>query len=623
MTLPPATFQVMVERAVDSICLLDDKGHVLYMSPSFELLYGHPTASLVGNSVFDLLHPDDRALALLGFSRVMADEDQDEIVLRLRHLDGSWRFVEVMGRYDASLGEQTVIINIRDITQRQVLIEQIRRSEELFRAAFNATGAICTISLLDTGEFVDVNEAWVKATGWQREEAIGRTAIDLNIWGSEENRNRVVSVLNKQGRLRQFPARISRKDGGYRSLLVDAETIHTGEQPRMFISAMDITERELMEQQLRQSQRMEAVGQLTGGIAHDFNNMLTVILGQVDIALGSEDMTGTTRETLAAIRQAAERGAALIRQLMAFARRQILRPQIVDVARTISDLQPLIAGSLGSAIEVAVEAENVDWNCEIDPGLLENAVLNLVFNARDAMPSGGKLVLRLTQMELDRRAAARFELEPGRYLELKVIDNGTGMDESVANHAFEPFFTTKPSAQGTGLGLSMVFGFVTQSGGRIRIASTSGEGTTVTLLLPATDKPAAILERQDATTGNISQRVILLIEDDDALRAMLKTMLESMGCTVIHSDGQDLDEVLENQPKPDLLLTDVVLKGPLHGPQVAQRVSTVYPDLAVLFMSGYARDRLTSKEMLEQSAELLRKPFTRRELANRVSRLLR
>ena len=196
------------------------------------------------------------------------------------------------------------------------------------------------------------------------------------------------------------------------------------------------------------------------------------------------------------------------------------------------------------------------------------------------------------------------------------------MDESVASHAFEPFFTTKPSAQGTGLGLSMVFGFVTQSGGRIRIESNAGHGTTVTLLLPATDKPAAILERQDATTGNISQRVILLVEDDEALRGMLKSMLESMGCSVILSDGQDLDDVLENHPRPDLLLTDVVLKGPLHGPRVAQQVSAIYPDIAVLFMSGYTRDRLTSKEMLEQSAELLRKPFTRRELANRVSRLL-
>lgn len=619
--LSPAVYQALVERNIDLITLLDEKGTVVYASPAIEPRFGYGQDVFVGSCIFDYVHDDDRTLAEQAFADVMAGKERAPLVLRFLHNDGRWRDIEVLGRVHENRGLRGMILNIRDVTNRERLLERLASSEELFRAAFNVTSTICTISELETGQFIDVNDAWVEATGWSREEAIGHTAFELNIWGSPRNRERVVRELSDKGRLRQFPASIRRKDGELRKLLLDAEIIESRGGTRMFISAVDITQRELMEQQLRQSQRMEAVGQLTGGVAHDFNNMLTVILGQLDLVLSDAVDPDELRPALLAVQQAAEHGASLIKQLMVFSRRQTLQQEIIDVSETLHDMETLISGSLGGEIDVVLETRAGDWRCHLDRGLLENAILNLALNARDAMPLGGTLTIRLDDMELDEDGAPDHYVTPGKYVRLQVIDDGEGMSETVSAMAFEPFFTTKPVGRGTGLGLSMVFGFVKQSGGSIEIDSAPGEGTAISILLPLASRADVEEETPEIDGVDISGSRVLLIEDAPELRSVLRQLLESFGCGVLECDGKYVDECLEGVESLDLLLCDVILRGPEQGPQVAAYVRERYPGVRVLFMSGYPRDRLTSEELLGPDDDLLRKPFSRPELAEKLKEL--
>lgn len=619
--LPPAVYKALVERSIELIALLDADGLVMYHSPSPERQFGYRADEMRGQLIFDFVHPDDKTSAIDAFKTLMAERQREPLLIRFRHKSGSWKFVEVLGRIHDNQGQRGMILNIRDVTEAQELLEQARRAEELFRAAYNATGAICCISVLETGKFVDVNDAWVAATGWPREEAIGRTAVELNIWGSQDNRESIISELSGKGIMRQFPATITTKGGDTRKILIDAEILVVENERRIFISATDITDREMMAQQLRQSQRMEAVGQLTGGIAHDFNNMLTVILGQIDLLKSGELSGQGLVDGLDAIKSAATRGADLIQQLMIFASRQTLHPQVIDVSSVLHDMKRLIQGSLGGEIDVEVEAQGGLYG-NLDEALLENAILNLALNGRDAMPQGGTLYLGLTEERLEGEAATSIGVSAGRFIKLVVKDSGEGMDERTRAAAFEPFFTTKPVGRGTGLGLSMVFGFVNQSGGHIEIDSAPGEGTSVTLLLPAvaSEAPQEIAPRR--TANRIKGKTILLVEDNEELGMVLNSLLESMGCRVVQSNGSNLEQVLDGcDTGVDLLLTDVILPGSLRGPGVTEFVRARFPAIPVLYMSGYPRERLTSEEIVE-GADLLKKPFSKEALAEELERLL-
>ncbi len=623
--IPMMLFKGMVERAADVIALLDESAKLVYANPSAESLFGFSQAELLGTSVFDYLHPEDLNLAISAFATLMKHDDHDRILLRFRNKAGGWRRVEVLGTpYEVS-GHNGMVLSVRDVTLSQALVEQLARSEALFRAAFNATGSICSISLLDSGKFIDVNDAWVQTTGWSRDEAEGNTAIDLNIWGTPQNRDHVINAILEDGTLRQFPAEITTKDGSKRSLLIDAEVVDFDGERRMFITAMDITERELMEQQLRQSQRMEAVGQLTGGVAHDFNNMLTVILGHISLARHGQASDDVIGRSLAAIEEAADRGAELIQQLMIFSRRQTLHPQVTNVATTLMSMETLIAATLGGEIRIVIDtAEAPEARSNLDPGLLENAILNLAINARDALREGGTLTLRLSERVLTNNqfAAPGVVLAPGQYLCLDIIDDGEGMSAETAARAFEPFFTTKAAGRGTGLGLSMVFGFVKQSGGHIDIKSAVGVGTKVSILLPKTSEP----ERQDPVKPepheDLSGKRILLVEDSAELRSVLVRLLTSLGCEVTESDGDNISEVLATSVEsPDLLLSDVILPGALRGPEVARLVQQRFPAVQTLFMSGYPRERLGSETIVDDE-NLLQKPFSESDLVRKLSRVL-
>ncbi|KFI29900.1 histidine kinase [Haematobacter massiliensis] len=383
-----------------------------------------------------------------------------------------------------------------------------------------------------------------------------------------------------------------------------------------------------LEETLRHSQKMEAVGQLTGGIAHDFNNLLAGIGGSLEmlsqrLAQGrAEDLERYVTGALTATRRAT----ALTQRLLAFSRRQTLDPSPLEVNRLVEGMLDLIGRSMGPQITVKMEAESALWTTFTDPGQLESALLNLCINARDAMPHGGSLVLRTANARLDPEEAPRYGLKPGDYVTLSVSDTGTGMTEEVASHVFEPFYTTKPMGQGTGLGLSMVYGFAGQSGGGVRLETAPGQGSTFTVYLPrrdmeirqAVNPPVAAGSAAGSTTGTI-----LVVDDEPLIRMMTMERLEDEGYIVLEAaDGPKAMRILDSDRHIDLLVTDVGLPGGMNGRQVADAARAARPDLRILFITGYAEQAVLHHGDLEKGMQILTKPFDMEQLNRRVRALL-
>ena len=382
------------------------------------------------------------------------------------------------------------------------------------------------------------------------------------------------------------------------------------------------------EEQLRQSQKMDAVGQLTGGLAHDFNNLLTGIAGSLEL-LGARIKQGRLQELdryVAAAQGAARRAAALTHRLLAFSRRQTLDPRPTDVNRMIAGMEEMIRRTMGPAVQVEVVGAAGLWPTLVDPPQLENALLNLCINARDAMPNGGRLTIETANRWMDKRAAAERELPPGQYISLCVSDTGTGMTPEVIAHAFDPFFTTKPLGEGTGLGLSMIYGFARQSGGMARIYSEAGQGAMVCLYLPrhlGVEEPSEVMpEFRDAPRAGDGETV-LVVDDEPTIRMLVTEVLGELGYTAIEApDGAAGLKVLQSNRRIDLLVTDVGLPGGMNGRQMVDAAKRERPDLKVLFITGYAENALLGNGQLESGMHVMTKPFAMEALASRIKELI-
>ena len=388
-----------------------------------------------------------------------------------------------------------------------------------------------------------------------------------------------------------------------------------------------IVERKQAEEALRQSQKMEAVGQLTGGIAHDFNNLLTGIIGSLEL-LETRLRQGRTSDLhryVSVAQGASKRAAALTHRLLAFSRRQTLDAKPTDVNRLVMGIEELIRRTVGPQITLEVVTAVGLWPARIDTSQLESTLLNLCINARDAMPDGGRITIETANKWLDERTAKERDLAPGQYLSICVTDNGTGMTPEVIARAFDPFFTTKPLGQGTGLGLSMVYGFVRQSGGQVRIYSEVGSGTTICLYLPRhygasaeTDAGAS----SAAGTRTRSGKTILVVDDEPSVRMLVTEVLEEHGYSGIEaSDGPSGLRILESDAKIDLLITDVGLPGGLNGRQLADAARVTRPDLNVLFITGYAENAIIGNGQLAPGMRVLTKPFVMTTLAERIAEM--
>ncbi len=527
----------------------------------------------------------------------------------------------------AKLAETTALLRGKNddlAAQERRRAAQLQEKETLIQTFFTHSSQ-CHVVVVVTADgkfrYEEINPATLQLYGLARGQVIGFTVDDLFDADTAAELNAHLThclQLNE-------PYRYERVTGeAIIEALATPVPSDDGITRRLIITAGDVTRRRHLEEQLRQSQKMEAVGQLTGGLAHDFNNLLTGISGSIELLetrIAQGRMDDVQRYILTA-KGAAKRAASLTHRLLAFSRRQTLDAKPTDLNRLVADLDELVRRIVGPAIAVELVAAADLWLTLVDQNQLENAVLNLCINARDAMPDGGRLTVETGNTTLDERAATERDLPAGQYVSLRVSDTGVGMTPAVAARAFDPFFTTKPLGEGTGLGLSMVYGFVRQSSGQARIDAEPGAGTTVWLYLPrhigepeARESGAGIVKTSTLETGEVA----LVVDDEASIRMLVTEVLEELGFTSIEAeDGQAGLGILESGRRIDLMITDVGLPGGINGRQLADAGLVLRPDLKVLFITGYAENAVMGNGHLKRGMHVLTKPFAMDELARRV-----
>ncbi len=513
---------------------------------------------------------------------------------------------------------------------QQLQIHRLRRQiaarEELFELiSENAADMIAVVNADGTRAYN--SPSYERLLGYSPEQLRGTVAFEQV---HPDDRAKVVEAAEeakRSGHGKRVEYRMRHKDGSWISLESSASVVRDskGQVQKLVIVNRDITERKQLEQQLQMAQKVEAIGRLSGGIAHDFNNILGVIIGYTEALQKRMQPENAFRDAIDEIQRAAKRAASLTQQLLAFSRKQVLEPKILDLNVVVRDMEKMLGSLLGEHIELALTLSESLGMVKADRTQLEQVILNLSVNARDAMPEGGKLTIETSEVEMNEADSARpAYLVPGSYVLLKVTDTGCGMTREVQAHIFEPFFTTKVKGKGTGLGLATVYGVVKQSGGYILVDSEPGKGATFDIYLPLIEAPAEIVKDHQAPVRRTrkNEATVLLVEDETSLRKLTRDVLREIGYTV--HDAADATQALEIAKKSrtiDLLLTDVVMPG-MSGRALADALAISHPDTRVLFMSGYTHGEIAKQGVVDAGTTILHKPFTRDELIRRVEEAL-
>jgi two-component system, cell cycle sensor histidine kinase and response regulator CckA len=571
---------------------------------------------------------------VLGALRALRDRDLDQPLIVVSGTIGDEAAVECLreGATDYLLKDRLARLPqaVRNaLEQARLRREQaraeaaLRRSRQLLHAIVDGAGSEIYATDLE-GRFLLANQRFAEGLGTRREDIVGQLPRDVlgEAAGLVDPRGQEALAT---GAAVEYEEEVTRGAERRTHLVVKFPLFDDGGQSYALCTiATDITAVKRLEVQLRQSQKMEAIGQLAGGIAHDFNNLLSVILGYSDLVLAGLG-TGGPRRAVEEIRRAGQRAAALVGQLLAFSRRQTLAPAVVDLNAVVAGLQTMLGRLLGEDVELGTRLRAVPGRVMVDSGQLEQVIVNLAVNSRDAMPEGGILLLETADVELDASyASAHPEASAGRHVLLTVSDTGSGMDAATRARIFEPFFTTKEPGRGTGLGLSTVYGIVHQHGGHVEVYSEPDHGTTFKIYLPSTALPAAAaaLENQQGRSPGGTE-TILLVEDDPAVRELVEALLAGAGYTVLAKEtvAAALEQAIGHPGAIDLLLTDFILPA-MSGPEVATRFARVRPDARVLYMSGYTGDTMGRRQQLPAGASLLSKPFTAKQLLDKVRETL-
>jgi PAS domain S-box-containing protein len=630
LRLSEGRFRGIIGSAAVGIVACNVNGRIQSANEVFCRMLGYTEFELTALDKISLVHPDDRARYQNATDRLMAGDIESSIMeMRCVRKNGVvlWSRVSVSAQSDPAGKPIGMIVIAEDVTEQRQVEGQLR----LLEAAIARTNdlVIITEANLTDGEspkIVYVNDAFERRTQFSREEILGKTPRMLQ--GVNTSRSELNRIRLSLERMEPVRAQLTnyQKDGKEYSIELEIAPVfdRNGRCTHFVAIERDITERLALEAQLRQSQRLESVGQLTGGVAHDFNNLLTVVLGNADLLYDELDENDARRPLAEMIVGAAQKGAELTQRLLAFSRRQALDPKIVDINQLLHGMQGLLQRTLGEHIEIAVVAAENLARASVDPGQLESSVLNLCLNARDAMPAGGRLTIETANMVLDLKyAAVHSEVRAGRYVMLAVSDTGVGISAQDLPRVFEPFFTTKETGKGTGLGLAMVYGFIKQSGGHVSIYSEPGQGTSVKMYLPSTDaeqEPSSQPVEAELTGG--SER-ILLVEDDPMVRSFARKELVSLGYRVVEAaNALTALDLLRGSEVFDLLFTDVVMPGGMSGKQLADEALKVRPALKVLYTSGYTENAIVHHGRLDPGVTLLPKPYRRKELADKVRNTL-
>ncbi|MBK1699797.1 PAS domain S-box protein [Thiococcus pfennigii] len=599
--------ETIIEHDADGLIVVSEEARIQFTNSAAESLFGRPKQQLVG-SPFGLPLGGDRAANLM-----ILRPDRTEALAEMRAIAIDWD------------GSPAWIASLRDVTERERAQEQLRKLSH----AVERSPAVIIITDRE-GRIEYVNHTFTAVTGYPREEVIGQNPRILQSGRTPPEVYRELWRAILSGETWQGEMLNRRKDGGlyWESSAISPILSADGEITHFIGIEQDVTELKKTREQLIQAQKMEAVGNLTGGIAHDFNNLLGVVLGNLQLVerqLRGSDARPAADERvlkrLATAIGAIMRGAELTQRLLAFSRRQVLEARHVDLNQVVEGMRHLFERTLGESIEVRVSAEPALWSVYLDPGQFENALLNLVVNARDAMPDGGVLSIETANVEIDERHAAEYAyLTPGDYVMVAVSDSGVGMSSEVKAQVFEPFFTTKEVGKGTGLGLSMVYGFVKQSNGHVNIYSELGLGTSIKLYFQraaGTVEAAAGRQEEGGVPGG--DETLLVVDDDAELRDAAAEFLGQLGYRVLVADsGPAAVEILQTEPRVALLFTDAVMPGGMSGADLARRARELRPGLAILFTSGYARDILSARILDEHEAVVIQKPYGLDALAHRV-----
>jgi two-component system cell cycle sensor histidine kinase/response regulator CckA len=589
------------------------------------LLY-RPRHELKGKRVSDVIGEDFFRPFSLIFERVLATGRGEELEYSLDVPAGKRWFLARMNRVPSTDNEQfTLCLAVRDITDRKHAEAKLLVSEEKFSKAFHLGPDAITITSAEHGRYIEVNDNFLRLTGYTRDELIGRAAVELGVWANPKDRQQVVALLQRSGEFRDLEIRIAIKSGEVRTVQMSAHTIELAGQACIIAIIRDVTDRRALEIQLRQAQKMEAVGRLAGGVAHDFNNLLVGILGYSELLKKKLAPQASLLRMANEINFAAMRARDLTSRLLALSHRQVLRPAVLDLNALVRQCDRLLRPVIGEDVRVILRLDPKTAHVKADPAQLEQVILNLALNARDAMPGGGSLSMETCNIQVDAALARQHPgLIPGYYVRLSVTDTGHGIAPDVMPRIFEPFFTTKDVGKGSGLGLSTVYGVVKQSGGCVTVSSEPDEGAAFAIYLPrASELPERRIPSPPPVASRSGTETILLVEDEAIVRDLVCEILRESGYVVLSAQsGTDAMKITGEQAKPiDLLITDVVMPE-MSGPELANILRRARGEMSVLYMSGYTDDAVLVRQGLPENSAFIRKPYTPQQFLQKVRETL-
>ncbi len=618
-------FRTLTERSLVGVYLFQD-GILLYVNPKFEEITGYSAEELIGKmGPKDLVHPEDWPLVEENIMKRLRGERRDvHYEFRGIRKNGEVIYVEVHSSLIIYKGKPAIIGTVMDITDRKLAEKAVRESEEKYRRLFEESKDGIFLSTPD-GKIIDVNPAMVEIYGYSSREELMKIPVE-KLYLNPEDRKKYREELEKKGYLKDYEIR-GRRKGGTPVILLETSTAVRNEKGEVVLYMgiiRDVTAQKKLEEQLIQSQKMEVIGKLAGGIAHDFNNLLTVISGNAELLLKAIKKSSSTYKKIQQILESSHRASGMTKQLLTISKGGIFEPVVMNINTLIQELKEMLERVIGEDVEFEFSPDPMLKNIKADKTYIQQILMNLVVNAREAMPNGGKLQIKTQNVVFDEERSLLYPgIKPGEFVQISVTDTGIGIPSEILPKIFDPFFTTKP--EGTGLGLSTVYGIVKQLGGHVTVYSEVGKGTTFNIYIPACSEKEIEEREEEFKTEKMpaGNETILVVEDEPGILELLISVLESLGYRVIPaSNKEDVIKKLKNyKEKIHLLLTDVVLPG-ISGPEIAKELVQRYPDLKVLFMSGFPQDKIPLSEILSGRVNFIAKPFTPSLITRKIREIL-